>query len=142
MIVFGQGKEHNGLLLSPARVTSDASAFVKEIWPLVVQINKEIPKHSIIVRELVLVAIPNRPFALTDKGTVRAKATLSLYETEIQDAYQSLESAESGPWKFDGEFNVTNLTTYLVSAISELLSREISVSDDLFDQGNLTLAIE
>ena len=58
-------------------------AFVKSLnsnWPTYVQMHDE----------LILFASPERPFVLTDKGSINERATLALYVTDIEEAYARL----------------------------------------------------
>lgn len=135
IVVFGKGKPQNGVLVDPAPGTQGPRSFIDEIWPTIVAMNKEVPMHSRLVRELVLVANPGRPFALTDKGTVRGKITLALYEKEIEDAYSHLEDSTSSKWELPVTFDVESIQTFLVTVIEEVLGREVNNSDDLFAQG-------
>lgn len=135
VLVFGQGRPQNGLLVDPAPDTQDLKTFLDDVWPTIVAMNKEVPLHSRLVRELVLVAQPDRPFALTDKGTVRGKITLTLYGKEIEQAYRNIEENTSSSWEIPAVFNVDSIKVYLAQVIEDVLGRKINQSDDLFAQG-------
>lgn len=97
--------------------------------------NEIIPKHSRVVRELVIVEDPKTPFALTDKGTVKEKITLGLYEERIALAYEETEKAakEVGlPSKFDG----ASIREFLKEAFNTFVKdAEIGDDVDLFEHG-------
>ncbi|KZS89139.1 acetyl-CoA synthetase-like protein [Sistotremastrum niveocremeum HHB9708] len=135
VVVFGQGRPQNGILVDPAPVTRSLNTFVDDVWPTIEALNKEVPMHSRLVRELVLVARPDRPFSLTDKGTVRTKITLNLYGKEIEEAYKSIEENDSSKWEIPAAFNAESITDFLVKVIEDILGHGINKSDDLFAQG-------
>lgn len=138
VLVFGQGRSQNGILVYPAPEIRDLSTFIDDVWPTIVALNKEVPMHSRLVRELVLVAQPDRPVALTDKGTVRGKITLTLYGKEIEQAYKNIEESTSSKWKIPTSFNVESIKIYLTEVVEDVLGRKVSQSDDLFAQGSFT----
>ncbi|KZT33340.1 acetyl-CoA synthetase-like protein [Sistotremastrum suecicum HHB10207 ss-3] len=117
VIIFGQGRSQNGILVDPAPGTQDPRSFIDDIWPTIVAMNKEVPLHSCLIRELVLVASPNRPFSLTDKGTVRVKTTLSLYEQDIESAYLDMENGESSSWQLPVNIDAHSIEMYIINAI-------------------------
>ncbi|KZS89164.1 acetyl-CoA synthetase-like protein [Sistotremastrum niveocremeum HHB9708] len=135
VVVFGKGRAQNGIVVEPAPGTQGPRAFLDEIWPTIVAMNKEVPMHSRLIRELVLVANPGRPFALTDKGTVRAKITLALYEKEIEAAYTNLEESANSKWELPAAFDEGSVQNFLSNVIGDILACEVNESDDLFAQG-------
>ncbi|KAJ3573323.1 hypothetical protein NP233_g2511 [Leucocoprinus birnbaumii] len=95
VIVFGAGRPLNGILVRPntssAPFTSP-SDFLDSIWPTIEYINTIIPSHSRILRQMVIVAdLEKKPFVESDKGSIRTKDTLTLYDDEISAAYEALE---------------------------------------------------
>jgi len=88
-VVFGKGRPAPGVLLSlneglkDDNIHDEIRAFVRSLnpnWPTYVQMHDE----------LILLASPERPFVLTDKGTVNERATLALYVADIEEAYARL----------------------------------------------------
>ncbi|KZS94473.1 hypothetical protein SISNIDRAFT_453395 [Sistotremastrum niveocremeum HHB9708] len=135
VIVFGQGKIQNGILLNPGRGMADPVSYLEQIWPSIEGLNKEIPKHSRVVRELVVVANPSRPFVKTDKGTVRAAETLALYQEDIERAYRTLEDDRPPRWTLPASYNLESIQEFLHCVLEEVLGRSIAKSDDFFEQG-------
>ncbi|KZS90163.1 acetyl-CoA synthetase-like protein [Sistotremastrum niveocremeum HHB9708] len=134
-IVFGQGRSQNGIIVNPSRGASDPSSFLNQIWPTIEILNKEVPMHSRIVRELIIIASPNRPFALTDKGTVRTKVTIALYEKEIEAAYKALSDAQQSDWDLPSTFDFTGIQEFLRNVLRGTLGHDVREDDDFFSQG-------
>ncbi|PIL30035.1 transporter [Ganoderma sinense ZZ0214-1] len=97
-IIFGTGKFVNGALVNPppGLLKSDDDEhldhYLDLIWPHIEdRVNKIIPCHSRLLRGMVLVARSDRPFLFSDKGTVKNRATLALYTSDVDSAYAALE---------------------------------------------------
>ncbi|KAI0752413.1 male sterility protein-domain-containing protein [Daedaleopsis nitida] len=101
-IIFGSGRFVNGAIVSPpaSLLKSDftyneepaVEKYLKVIWPHIDgHVNKIVPQHSRLLRGMVLVACSDRPFLISDKGTVKTKASLALYTEDIDRAYEALE---------------------------------------------------
>ncbi|KAI0757749.1 male sterility protein-domain-containing protein [Daedaleopsis nitida] len=101
-IIFGSGRFINGAIVSPptsllkSNSTHDEETAVEKyldlIWPHIDgHVNKIVPQHSRLLRGMILVARPDRPFLVSDKGTVKTKASLALYTEDIDRAYEALE---------------------------------------------------
>ncbi|KZS89154.1 acetyl-CoA synthetase-like protein [Sistotremastrum niveocremeum HHB9708] len=135
VVVFGEGRLQNGILVDPVTDIQDPQSFINDIWPTVVAMNQEVPSHSRLVRELILVADPDRPFAFTDKRTVRGKTTLALYKKEIDAAYKNLEGSESPEWEIPRTFDAQSIQTFIATVVRSVLAREVNETEDLFAQG-------
>ncbi|KAG6329586.1 hypothetical protein ID866_9503, partial [Astraeus odoratus] len=88
--IFGRGRAQVGVLVEPrpgfaVDVSDDkhVAAFRNQIWYAVEEANKDAPNFSRIFKELILVTAPGKPMIRTGKGSVMKKATLRLYEQEI-----------------------------------------------------------
>ncbi|KAJ7142106.1 hypothetical protein C8R43DRAFT_1238213 [Mycena crocata] len=90
-LVFGQGRTHPGLIvqLKPEfrGDTAAAEEISEAIWASVEEVNKESPTHFQIRRKMILLADPQKPFALTTKLQPRRRAVFEDYEKEIRAAY-------------------------------------------------------
>ncbi|KAF9065017.1 hypothetical protein BDP27DRAFT_1405045 [Rhodocollybia butyracea] len=93
--IFGTGRFLNGAIISPnnteADSTQDISAYIDAIWPHIVNTNRSIPRHSRLIRPLLLIEQPSKPFLFSDKWTLKSKATVELYRREIDEAYRTVE---------------------------------------------------
>lgn len=144
-VIFGAGRFLNGTILTPARPLvpyneETANAFLDEIWPHVVSnVNSVVPRHSRLVRPLVLVASPDKPFLFSDKGTIKGRASLAQYDEVIDAAYRFVESGDDGteygtPLPFD-PFNGASVEAYVRKLVSDVLGHAVEPNKDLFTAG-------
>jgi len=135
-IVFGSSKPQNGLLISPARPIIGNKDFLNEIWPTIERMNQVVPKHSRVIKELVLIEDSHLPFALTDKGTVREKITLDSYADRIERAYNELENSHREEVAYPTSFGKLDISAFLQDVLHTLLSDTVLTSEaDLFEYG-------
>ncbi|TFY76549.1 hypothetical protein EWM64_g7463, partial [Hericium alpestre] len=144
-VIFGAGRFLNGAILSPAtplqpHTPETVSAFLDSVWPHIAQhVNPIVPQHSRLVRSLVLVEDPAKPFLVTDKNTVKVKLTLALYQDEIEGAYRDLEEggfeeAEVPPSGLDAK-DAEGITAYVRAVVANVLKRPVPDNVDLFQEG-------
>ncbi|KAJ4343931.1 hypothetical protein N0V95_006533 [Ascochyta clinopodiicola] len=89
-LVVGQGKFQAGLLIEPewSQVgTTDPSAFIDHIWPLVDEANREAPAHARIYQTKVAVAKRDKPFVRAAKGSIIRLQTAASFKDEIEAVY-------------------------------------------------------
>ncbi|KAI5982414.1 hypothetical protein EDD15DRAFT_2400508 [Pisolithus albus] len=87
---------------------------------------------------MILVASRDKPMLRAGKGTVTKKATLSLYEAEIDVLYESVEaSATAGiDVPLPSEWTISNVVDWLVVHATAVNSDEpVDPDPDLFEQG-------
>ncbi|TFK37310.1 hypothetical protein BDQ12DRAFT_713657 [Crucibulum laeve] len=138
VLVFGSGKPFNGVLLRPAESAQDMDrdAYLDAIWPTIEHTNSVIPNHSRLLREMVIVASPSRPFVATDKGTVRQKETLAKYAEEIDAAYEKLESNDGGMDKETmAALSPQEVLQYVRDAVHRVSGKQVADDTDLFEAG-------
>jgi hypothetical protein len=85
-LIFGRGRNQAGVLLEPKPGVdiSDLVKFRNEVWCVsFIAANKISPAFSRIFKEMILVVKNEKPMLRTPKGTVKRKATLNIYEKEI-----------------------------------------------------------
>ncbi|EMD36322.1 hypothetical protein CERSUDRAFT_74328 [Gelatoporia subvermispora B] len=134
IVVFGEGHVQNGVIIWPASTFSNHETTIDTLWPVVKSANDALPPHSRIVKELVIVASASKPFALSDKGSVREFQTLRLYEQEIENTYASLESGSVNiplPLHDDGG----GILTYIRDTVQRLMGKNIDDTTNFFDSG-------
>ena len=84
--IFGSGRFMNGAIFEPSAplvpyTPETVSAYLDTVWPHITgHVNPILPQHSRLVRSLVLVAKPDKAMMRTDKGTVKVKLTLAMYD--------------------------------------------------------------
>ncbi|RYP70479.1 hypothetical protein DL771_005416 [Monosporascus sp. 5C6A] len=141
-LVIGTGKFQAGLLVElKDREPTDAAereALIDSIYETVQVANASSPAYAQIHREYIMFSNPKKPFAYTDKGTVKRRATLAGYTQEIDDFYEQRETE-----------SVTHLTSSIdtssleavTAGIHEVLStlfpslKSASIQEDLFSTG-------
>jgi thioester reductase-like protein/acyl-CoA synthetase (AMP-forming)/AMP-acid ligase II len=103
-VMFGRGRNQVGILIEPragCEVDVDdhkqLAEFRNRVWSEVEEANQEAPAFSRIFKEMILVTRSDKPMLRAGKGTVNKKATVKLYEEEIDTLYQTVEgSAKAG----------------------------------------------
>ena len=88
-VVFGNNRPAPGVLLS-LNEDPKSDHIHDEIRAFVTSLNPNWPTYVHMYDELILFASPERPFVLTDKGTVNERVTLALYAADVEDAYARL----------------------------------------------------
>ena len=87
---------------------------------------------------------PNKPFAYTDKGTVKRRATLAGYTQEIEDFYEQRENESVA--HVTSTIDISSLTS-ITEGIHDVLSalmpslKAAMVDDDLFNTGVDSLVV-
>lgn len=134
--VFGAGRLFIGVILKPANSSQSIPEFLSQIQPTINHANSILPRYSRLVPELIIVASQDKPFAITDKGTVKAKETLEKYENEISRCYTMLENGRGRAWTFDGSVTSSHdIRNFLRNVVKGLLDKDVTDTADLFEQG-------
>ncbi|KAF7309227.1 Acetyl-CoA synthetase-like protein [Mycena kentingensis (nom. inval.)] len=147
--VFGTGRFLNGVIISPPSSNSIASytraaieSYLDSVWPHISSVvNTTVPQHSRLIRPLVLVADPARPFVLTDKASLNRKLTLALYEQEINAAYVRVEAGayEEVPVPESGfaSGDEKGVAEYVAALVQQILlpAAPVTMEQDLFFVG-------
>lgn len=88
-LVIGSNKPQAGLLIELKNSSSKSDELFESIWATVEKANS-ISRHTDqLLRDFVTFAEPDKPFIRTDKGTVKRRATLTLYADYIERFYNS-----------------------------------------------------
>ncbi|KAF8655498.1 hypothetical protein AX16_003028 [Volvariella volvacea WC 439] len=143
-ILFGRAHDIIGALIELTSAyqvdPSDAAAIedVKtKLWPTIEEANRQAPSFSRIYKEMVIFTPPDKPLPRAGKGTVMRKAALQLYDQEIKELYESVESTDAAqkvepPTSWD----TTGLTRWIVKQLEDLHPDDhYATSIDLFEQG-------
>ncbi|KAH6670910.1 hypothetical protein F5X68DRAFT_175463 [Plectosphaerella plurivora] len=91
-LVVGQAKFQPAMILDPIthpKNDAETRKLVNDVWPFVVKMNKETVGHGQILKSLIGVSNPGKPFPLTAKGTIKRQAAAKLYEDEINQLYEN-----------------------------------------------------
>ena len=137
-ICLGNGAFELVLLVEPARsVELSLDSFVDHIWSLVNDINPLLDQHARISSKAAIICKPpGKEVRRSDKGSVMRKEVQEDFKTEIQQAYEALESF--APLQI---LKPENLDIQLVNLVESLLvesgraSTTHDLNDDMFEAG-------
>ncbi|RYP62963.1 hypothetical protein DL769_007102 [Monosporascus sp. CRB-8-3] len=139
---IGTGKFQAGLLveLKDQELTDAAEreALIDSIYETVQVANASSPAYAQIHREYIMISDPKKPFAYTDKGTVKRRATLAGYTQEIEDFYEQRQTESVA--HLTSSIDTSSLET-VTAGIHEVLStlspslKSASIQEDLFSTG-------
>ncbi|KAJ7045269.1 hypothetical protein C8F04DRAFT_1344072 [Mycena alexandri] len=143
-VMFGRERNQVGVLIEPnAQHTLDPgdgqqlANFQNLIWPTIEEANETAPAFARIYKEMILVTDPERPVIRTPKKTVIKKATVALYQKEIEELYDTIEA--SGDATSDVEppssWTLRDLQPWLKAQASIVADRDLRGDSDLFNQG-------
>ncbi|KAL8418574.1 hypothetical protein RB594_001971 [Gaeumannomyces avenae] len=144
IIVFSNGEKLNppALLVEPAYDATAAAtpeeqeALIARVWPVVERANRDTVAHGRIVRELVAVTRPDKPFPRAGKGTIQRFATVKLYAEEAAALYErfggqgGFDGGSDGD-ALDGDSFVLDLSSdqALAQSLAELFRRLASLKE-------------
>ena len=91
-VIGGHGEFQSGLLIEPKvspTTIQEKEQLLHEIWPIVVQANRDCPAHGRIMKNFVIFTTPEKPMPRAGKDTVQRHAALKLYAEEFKALYTS-----------------------------------------------------
>ena len=90
-LVIGEGHFEAALLIEVSQDTQlsieEKTKLIEDLWPVVEQANRDCPAQARVSKSHILFVDPEKPMARAGKGTVQRKATLKLYESEVDRLY-------------------------------------------------------
>ncbi|KAL2793016.1 hypothetical protein BJX66DRAFT_339232 [Aspergillus keveii] len=96
-VVFGENQFEIGVLVQPVRELvggGGVEEFKKSIWPILEDVRGKMDEHARIQSpEAVLVVPSTVTLARTDKGSLARKDVYTMFDAEITQVYEKLESA-------------------------------------------------
>ncbi|THH19547.1 hypothetical protein EW146_g1644 [Bondarzewia mesenterica] len=141
-VMFGRGKFQNGVLIDPkpqfAFDPSDKGKleeFRNVIWPTVERMNEYAPQHSRLFKEMIMVALPSKPFVYTAKLTARRQAILKEYEAEIDVLYDTIEESSQSDIAGPAEWSPAETLAFVQQVVAKVLKQPPSEGADLFQHG-------
>jgi nucleoside-diphosphate-sugar epimerase/aryl carrier-like protein len=137
-LLVGQRRFQTCLLIEPVinRDTNpiDEKDFIDTIWPLVQTANESVPQYGQIMKSMIRLSSPEKPFKLTVKGTTQRNAINADYAQEIDEIY----AAQDKQLAIDLPSAITpeSLGAYLQGIISTLTGEQnIRPNYDLYSMG-------
>ncbi|KAI5854494.1 acetyl-CoA synthetase-like protein [Durotheca rogersii] len=157
-VIGGQGQFQASLLLEPReypRNAAEEQTFLDQVWPSIVQANRDCPAHGRIMRGFVMLTDPAKPLPRASKDTVQRHAVFKLYVAEWGSLYERqarLNPTSKGPMvpssappgKPHGNPGEADdgsvLSDKMASAIGAIVERKISAALDRFASALLAAA--
>ncbi len=90
-VIGGQGQFQASLLLEPReypRSAMEEQSFLDQVWPSIIQANRDCPAHGRIMKGFVMLTDPAKPLPRASKDTVQRHEVFKLYETEWKSLYE------------------------------------------------------
>ncbi|KAJ7236044.1 hypothetical protein B0H12DRAFT_1256714 [Mycena haematopus] len=143
-VMFGRERNQVGVLIEPTQEykidPSDKLQLAKYrnlIWPTVEKANENAPAFARIYKEMILVTQPEKPLVRASKGTVSKKASIVLYDQEIEELYDTVEASGNAASDIEppSSWSSQDLEPWLQTHASLVAGRDIRGGYDLFDQG-------
>lgn len=94
-------------------------------------------KQLTVIKQMILIADPAKPFKFTPKQTLRRSEILRDYADEIAEAYRAFDSSTSSldsispPSSWEGEVCVG----FIRAAVTRILGHDLEDDDDFFQNG-------
>ncbi|KAF9255316.1 acetyl-CoA synthetase-like protein [Marasmius fiardii PR-910] len=143
-LLFGKDRFQVGVLLElkdPFTYSGNESLddLRDNIWPTIQKMNEFAPRHSRLLKEMILFADRDKPFKYTAKGTARRQAILDDYKDEIEKLYESIESKSSNhsdipsPSHWDADSAMDFVRKVVMSAL--VLPKAVTDDDNFFTSG-------
>jgi acyl-coenzyme A synthetase/AMP-(fatty) acid ligase/nucleoside-diphosphate-sugar epimerase len=135
-VVFGENHFEIGVLVQPAQELvgeDEVKGFKKIIWPIIEDVRGKMDQHARIQSpEAVLVVPSSVTLARTDKGSLARKDVYTMFEREIAQVYEKLESA--GPVQLLAWDTLEQNLKALISVCVDWKD-DWGSEDDLFERG-------
>jgi len=136
-LIVGQGHFQAALLVEPVKTARSSSELIDELWPTIEKANAQAQSHGRIIRSMIAIAGPSKPFERAGKGTVVRRLTAEKFAGEIEALYSDLESGnlQGGPTLSDSK-DAGSVQEFVSRAVAFSFPLEdIKPSDDLYVLG-------
>ncbi|KAI0188957.1 thioester reductase domain-containing protein [Xylaria flabelliformis] len=149
-VIGGQGQFQASLLLEPREYPRNAAEekyFFNQVWPSIVQANRDCPAHGRIMKGFVMLTDPAKPLPRASKDTVQRHAVFKLYEEEWKSLYErqagfdpsTKASLVQSPAPFETSQHNSKeaghgmvLTDEMAKAIEAIVERKLSAALEMF----------
>ncbi|KAJ8082616.1 putative NRPS-like protein biosynthetic cluster [Marasmius tenuissimus] len=143
-LVFGQGRNHIGILVEPVPEhafdpdnETELEGYRNKIWPAVQEANETSPIYSRIFKEMILVTKPSKPFIYTLKQTPKRNDILAAYAPEIEKSYGLSDNSYQGLAEMatPEAWGVEECTNVARMAVHTVLMQPLRDDMDIFQAG-------
>ncbi|TFK59329.1 putative aminoadipate reductase [Pluteus cervinus] len=145
VILFGREHDLAGALIEPSEPVNlsnprEVDDFIDKIWPVIEEANQKAPAYSRIYKSMIIITTPDKPMTRAGKSTVQRKATLKLYDEEIKQLYEAVESTAKGSKtesvKGPAEWTKESITAWLIEQLQDIYpEKKFAPTVDFFQQG-------
>ncbi|EJD45598.1 acetyl-CoA synthetase-like protein [Auricularia subglabra TFB-10046 SS5] len=142
VVSFGRGRPHGGVIIQPKpqfafdpKDEEKLREFLDAIQPSIEKLNSYAPTHSRIMREMIIVASPDKPFVITQKGTPLRSDAYTKYEREINAAYEAFELSAESNFAAPAEWTSDATLELVRQVVKKVIPTVASDDDDLFGYG-------
>jgi len=139
-LVVGEQRFQPALILEPTETLADeaaANSLINDVWPLIEEINKVTVAHGRIIRDLVVLSDPTKPFLRAPKGSIQRSPTVRAYKDFIDKLYQQVD--EGVDMQPGVALDLTSKETLTQSIVDILVSKignaKVGPDTDLFSVG-------
>ena len=146
-LIGGQGQFQASLLIEPRvypKTALEEEQLLKEIWPSILQANRDCPAHGRIMKGFVMLTSPDKPLPRAGKDTVQRHAALKLYEPEFKALYARMRTGVIAPNNAaKGTSERVNGLSNVAAAVAQQISGEKKPNNAVVDPvDNLDARIE
>ncbi|VUC32365.1 unnamed protein product [Clonostachys rosea] len=137
-IIAGFGQFQSSLLVEatkPPTNEAEKEDLLEAIWPSVEAANKQCPSHGRVHRHMIIFTLPDKPMSRASKGTVQRKATIHLYETELDALYKNTNKPVTNLPNGIGSHDVTSVMKHIIATSTDIPIDGLNPDDDLFELG-------
>ncbi|CCX04911.1 Similar to Polyketide synthase HetM; acc. no. P37693 [Pyronema omphalodes CBS 100304] len=135
-VAYGEGRFELGIIIEPGKPIGPegAAGFVNYIWPHINEVNEQMDEHArVSSKSMVIVATDGKSIPRSDKGSCMRKETYRIFEREISDAYERLESNSEVAVDLDGSELKNGLKRIVQMCLRKKL--DLGFDDDFFEYG-------
>ena len=101
-VIGGHGHFQACLLIEPKTYPStpeETQLFINDVWPTVMEANKDCPAHGRVMKDFIMMTDPLRPLPRAGKDSVQRYAVFQLYEHEFEAIYNQEDDIERPTFK-------------------------------------------
>ncbi|KAL8938631.1 MAG: hypothetical protein Q9211_003115 [Gyalolechia sp. 1 TL-2023] len=136
-LIVGQGRFQAALLIEPVKTDKRPTNVADELWPTVDKANTQAQSHGRIIRTMIAIADPSKPFKRAGKDTVIRKLTAEKFSEEITALYSGggVGNIQGSP-RLDNSNNSDSVQAFVREAVAFSFPMDgIKVRDDLYVHG-------
>ena len=143
-VAFGDGHFQLGIIVQPSHAASfdGIDEFKMSIWPVVLEANELMDAHARIISKDSIIVVPYTvTLPRSDKGSLLRRELYSMFNGDIEQAYQKLESSsppQKGQFVLDRSHDITRqLKDLIQNALPKwnVPAQDWTISNDLFELG-------